>query len=275
MTIPLRVLTVAFVTLPLFAQWPEVKTKRVPLTRDGKPNLNAPAPKLGKVLDFSGVWSAEKTPCVDTHFCEEVDTFGGFPLGVIDASATKPEELATGVKGGLPYTPWAKEITQQRQPKDDPVTRCLPLPAIGHWWTFHPQRVIQTETSLTLLNEYMGQYRQIFLDGRPLPKDPFPTFKGYSVGHWEGDTLVVETIGYKDDVWLDAKGNPLTEAARTIERIRRPNFGTLEIQITINDPKAYTKPWTVTRHQTIALDTELIDYICNENEKDRTHLVGQ
>jgi len=221
------------------------------------------------------VWIADKTPCVDTHFCEEADTLGGIPLGFVDASATKPEEWESGVKGGLPYTPWAQEITKQRQPKDDPVVRCLPLPAVGHWWTFHPQKMIQTEESLTLLNEYMGQYRQIFLDGRPLPKDPFPTSKGYSVGRWEGDTLVVETIGYKDDVWLDAKGNPLTESARTIERIRRPNFGNLEIQITVNDPKAYTKPWSVTRHHTIALNTELIDYICNENEKDRVHLVGR
>ena len=275
MTTPLRVLAVALLALPLLAQWSEVKTKRVPLTRDGKPNLNAPTPKManGKTPDFSGVWASEKTPCVDEVFCEDAPE--GIPLGFIDASATSREEWASGVKGGLPYTPWAQELMKQRQEKDDPRARCLPISAVEHWWTFHPQKTIQTEDSLTLLNEYMGQYRQIFLDGRPLPKDPFPNFKGYSVGHWEGDTLVVETTGYKDDLWLDAKGNPLTESARTIERIRRPNFGTLEIQITVSDPRAYTKPWTVTRRHTIALDTELIDYICNENEKDRVHLVGR
>jgi len=121
----------------------------------------------------------------------------------------------------------------------------------------------------------MAQYRQIFLDGRPLPKDPFPSFKGYSVGHWEGDVLVVETTGYKDGLWLDLKGDPLTDRARTIERIRRPNFGRLEIQMTVDDPKAYTRPWTATRYMKIALDTELIEDICNENNRNLPHMVGK
>jgi len=126
-----------------------------------------------------------------------------------------------------------------------------------------------------ILSEYMAQYRQIFLDGRPLPKDPSPSFKGYSVGHWEGDALVVETSGYKDGLWLDLKGDPLTEEGRTIERIRRPNYGRLEVQVTVNDPKAYTKPWSAMRYMKIALDTELIEDICNENNKNLPHMVGK
>ena len=274
--VSLAALAMAF-AVPLCAQWSEVKTRHVPLTKDGKPNLSAPAPKLnGKTPDFSGVWLSSKVPCEKTSLA----TFGcndaseGVPIGFIDATASRPEELESGVKGGLPYQPWAAALAKQRmagQGKDSPTPRCLPMPSIQHWSSFHPQKLVQTEEALIILDEYMDQYRQIFLDGRPLPKDPFPYFKGYSVGRWEGDTLVVDTMGFKNGIWLDAKGNPLTEEARTIERIRRPNYGSLEIQITVNDPKAYTKPWSATRNLKIALDTELFEYICNENEKDVAH----
>ena len=111
-------------------------------------------------------------------------------------------------------------------------------------------------------------YRQIFTDGRPLPKDALPAWSGYSVGHWEGDTFVVESSGFRDDLWLDLSGSPLTSAARVTERIKRPSFGSLEIELTVNDPKAYAKPWTVTLHQNIVLDTELIEETCLENERD-------
>jgi hypothetical protein len=115
-------------------------------------------------------------------------------------------------------------------------------------------------------------YRQIFIDGRPLPSDPNPTWNGYSTAIWDGDTLVVETIGFRDDLWLDAAGNPLTSAGKMTERIRRPNYGTLEVEITINDPKAYTKPWTVKINQPLVLDSELLDYYCLENERDAAHM---
>ena len=119
------------------------------------------------------------------------------------------------------------------------------------------------------------QYRQIFTDGRPFPKDPNPTWNGYSVAHWDGDTLVVETIGYSDGLWLDASGKPLTDQAKTIERIRRPNYGTLEVEIKIDDPKAYTAPWTVKVIQPLVLDSELLDYYCLENERDSVHMRQQ
>ena len=119
------------------------------------------------------------------------------------------------------------------------------------------------------------QYRQIFTDGRPLPVDPNPTWNGYSTAKWEGDALVVHSIGFRDDLWLDSDGNPLTNAAKVTEKIRRPNYGTLEIEITVDDPKAYTAPWTVKMTQPIALDSELLDYYCLENEKDFKHMVGK
>jgi hypothetical protein len=118
-------------------------------------------------------------------------------------------------------------------------------------------------------------YRQVFTDGRPLPRVDMLSFKGYSTGHWDGDTLVVETIGFPDGTWLDRQGSPLTDAAKITERWRRVNYGRMEIEITVDDPKAYTKPWTIKIIHNIVLDTDLIDYICIENEKDFGHLIGK
>ena len=281
----LNIAAVAFAlsALPLPAQWPEVKTKRVPLTRDGKPDLAAPAPKAanGKTPDLSGIWNSIKTPCEQS---EAAKIFGcsdipfGAPVGVMDVTATGSQEGQSGTTVPLPYQPWAAAQVKQNLAdvrKGDPTTRCLPIPPVRQWADFFPQKIFQTADTVVILSEYMAQYRQIFLDGRPLPKDPFPSFKGYSVGHWEGDVLVVETTGYKDGLWLDLKGDPLTDEARTIERIRRPNYGNLEVQFTVNDPKAYTKPWSATRYLKIALNTELIEDICNENNKNLPHMVGK
>ncbi len=134
------------------------------------------------------------------------------------------------------------------------------------------QKFVQTPGLLLVLNEYNASYRQIFTDGRPLPVDPLPAWNGYSTAKWEKDTLVIQSIGFRDDIWLDMAGNPLTESAKVTERIRRPNFGSLEIQFTVDDPKAYTKPWTVTLHQFLVLDTEMMDEMCLENEKTVMHI---
>jgi hypothetical protein len=128
---------------------------------------------------------------------------------------------------------------------------------------------------VVILTERNASYRQIFTDGRPLPEDPQPSWNGYSTGKWEDDTLVVQTAGLRDGMWLDRSGSPLTDAAKLTERFRRVNYGNLEIEVTVNDTKAYTKPWTVKVHESVVLNTELIDYICNENEKDLKHLVGK
>jgi len=132
--------------------------------------------------------------------------------------------------------------------------------------------MVQVPGLLVILNEQNASYRQIFTDERPLPVDPNPSWNGYSSGQWDGDILVVQTTGFRDGLWLDTGGSPLTDAARVTERFRRVNYGTLEIELTIDDPKAYTKPWTIKVTQIIAPDTELLDYICLENEKDVPHL---
>jgi hypothetical protein len=155
------------------------------------------------------------------------------------------------------------------------MSKCLP-PGIVRLHTHALMRkMIQTPTVLAILNEQSVWYRQIMLDGRPLPVDPVPTWNGYSVGQWEGDTLVVQSNGFRDDLWLDANGSPMTSSARITERFRRPDFGHLEIALTVDDPKAYTRPWTVTLKQTIVADSDLLDYVCQENEKDVPHLIGK
>lgn len=135
--------------------------------------------------------------------------------------------------------------------------------------------MIQTPHVIVILYEANAGIRQIFTDGRPLPNDPDPWWYGYSVGKWEGDTLVVQSAGFRDLGWLDVEGSPLTDAAKVTERFRRPDFGHLEIEVTINDAKAYTNPWTVTVHQRIMVDTELIEFVCQENERDAPHLIGK
>jgi hypothetical protein len=180
--------------------------------------------------------------------------------------------------GGLPYQSWAAELVKERSAhfgKDDPVGFCKPGGAV-RILTFPPYRkFVQLPGLFIILSERDVTYRQIFTDGRSLPDDPTPNFNGYSVGSWEGDALVVRTIGFRDGTWLDRAGSPITEAARLTERFRRVNYGLVEIDVTIDDPKAYTRPWTVTLKQRIVLDTELLDYHCTDNEKDAPHLVGK
>jgi len=247
------------------AQWLHYPTPNVPHTAAGRPNLNAPPPRLadGKP-DFSGIWqSARKLPCTPevNKFVDCGLEIGGSPLAL---------NMGTDMPGGLPYQPWAATLVKQRtaaNSKDDPHARCLPDNPPRPYGLPHLTKAVHTPKLLLLLNEVNAMYRQIFLDGRPLPNDPTPSWNGYSTATWEGDTLVVRTTGFRDDLWLDMAGSPMTEAAKLTERLRRPTYGTLEIQVTVDDPKAYTRPWTVQMNQMITLDTELIDEMCLENEK--------
>jgi hypothetical protein len=277
LTVTAGIIVCVGVTLP--AQW-RVQTKGVPLTPAGTPNLEAPAPKLadGKTPDLSGLWDSEKRPCDEAKArlgC--IDAQQGIPLGWGNIAVLAGGPGTVDPPDPTPFQPWAQTLVAQRWAdfgKDDPHSRCLPQSSPRAWAGFDLQKIIHTQDSLTVLSEFMAQHRQIFLDGRPLPTDPEPTFKGYSVGKWEEDTLVVETIGYKEN-WLDSQGRPLTEQARTIERIRRVSYGTLEVEMTIDDPKAYTKPWkTRTQKLGLVLNTDLLEYICNENEKSLQHMVG-
>jgi hypothetical protein len=251
----------------LFAQWPDHATLGVPRTPDGKPNLTAPAPRLadGKP-DISGMWgwTTIGPPC-GSH-CSDLQIGWEFL------------NIAHNFKGNVPYQPWAAELVKKRKgdnAKDDPNVRCMPRGALRIWTDDYYKRIFQLPDRIIIITERNMQYRQIFMDGRALPPDPNPAWNGYSVGKWEGDALVVHTIGFKDDLWLDSDGNPLTNSAKVTERIRRPNYGSLEIEMTIDDPKAYTAPWTVTMTQPVVLDSELIDYYCLENEKDFVHMVGK
>jgi hypothetical protein len=239
------------------AQWLDRPTTGIPRTADGKPNMNAPAPRAsdGKP-DLTGVWEADG----QTYF---------FDL----AAGLKPEDVV--------LQPWAKALQAQREKNDhgdDPLARCLPhgVPRVNTNGLF-PFKIIQTPGLIVILYEQMNLFRQVFLDGRKLAKDPNPNWLGYSTGKWDGDTLVVETSGFNDKTWLDTqKGHPASEELHVTERFHRKNFGTLEVTATIDDPKAYTKPWTTTpQSMHLQLGTDLLEFICNENEKDIPHMVGK
>jgi hypothetical protein len=175
----------------------------------------------------------------------------------------------------LPYQPWLVPIVRERTDnlaKDDPHIKCWPDNFIRAYGMPHLLKFIHHPGLLVVLNEMNAGYRQVFTDARPLPEDPNPSLQGYSSGQWSGDTLVIDTIGLRDDTWIDWNGSVVTQAAKVREQIRRPDFGHLEIQITVDDPKAYTKVWTVTLRQRIVVDTELIDEVCLENEQSLKHM---
>ena len=179
-------------------------------------------------------------------------------------------ELGSMVPGGLPYQPWAKELKDKRtkdNAKDNPDAHCLPLGNMQLHLHPEPRKIIQGKNELVILYEGNGGVRQIFTDGRLLPPaDPQPWWFGYSTGKWSGDTLVVQTTGFRDGGWLDVNGSPLTDAGKMTEKFRRINYGTLELELTVDDSKAYTKPFTVKFTQRLMPDDELIEFVCQENE---------
>ena len=244
-------------------QWLEYPTPSVPRTSDGKPDLSASTPRTadGKP-DLSGMWGWETRANCGAH-CNDLQISREF----INIAAT--------LKGGLPYKPGVADLVKRRTAAqhDDPNAHCMPRGAPRIWTDDYYKRIFQVSDRVIILTERNMQYRQIFTDGRRLPADQNPTWNGYSTAAWEQDTLVVHTSGFKDDLWLDASGNPLSGAGKLTERIRRPNFGTLEIEMTIDDPASYSAPWTVILKQPLVLDSELLDYYCLENEKDLVHMI--
>jgi hypothetical protein len=251
----------------LAAQWIRYPTAGVPRTSDGKPNLTAAALRLsdGKP-DFSGVWENDG---FDPNRAEGLD--GGPPKTVFF-------DLAWGLKDGPPYKPWAAELAKKRRAefgKDNPDARCLPLGVLQMMAHPLPKKIVHAPGLLVILHERNMEYRQIFTDNRPMPDDPQPSWNGYSSARWDGDTLVVQTRGFRDGLWADFNGSPLTDRLKMTERFRRPVFGKLEVEVTVDDPGAYAKPWTVALGQHLALDTDLLEYACLENEKDVPHLQGK
>jgi hypothetical protein len=281
------------------AQWPAYPTP-APRTADGKPNLEGPTPKMpdGKP-DLSGIWGL-RGGGGGQRGAAQGGQRGQNPQGG-QGQATPPDgarrggpppvpplppdgiPVATfgnagqGMKDDLPFQPAAAELMKKRRAdnsKDNPDAHCLPMGFLQFHNHPEPRKMIQTPGLLVIIYEANQGLRQIFMDGRKLPNkdDLEPWYYGYSVGHWEGDDLVVETTGFNDGQWLDVRGSPMTDAAKVTERFRRPNYGNLEITITVDDPKAYTKPWTVKVNQRIMPDTELIEFICED--RDATHYVG-
>ena len=234
------------------AQWVNLTLPNIPRTPDGKPNLAAPAPKApdGKP-DLSGIWRV--------------------------ASGKYLQNIAADL-GEPPFQPWAAALYKERVAvlgKGRPSEGCIPhgIPD-GMVVRNFPFKIVQTPGVVVILYEEFNHFRQIFTDGRGFPPETTESWFGYSVGKWQGDTLVAETVGFNDKSWLDDPGHPHSEALRVTERVQRRDFGHMDIQITFDDPKAYTKPWTVTIPFDLYADTELIESIC-ENEKDRPHMVGK
>ncbi len=262
----------------LWAQWPAYPTPGVPRTAAGKPDLTAPPPRTpdGKP-NFSGIWrfvdSPDARPGPPTP--AQARSFG---IGLRVPGLIQFFDIGSTLKDGLPFQPWAAELRRQRVARnnqDNPDAHCLPIGLMQLHTHPEPRKIIQTPGLIVILYEANAGIRQIFTDGRSLPgNDAEPWWFGYSIGKWDGDTLVVETKGFRDDVWLDVEGSPLTESGRMTERFRRINYGTMEIEITVDDPKAYTKPWTVKVIHRIMLDTELIEFVCQENERDVQHMTG-
>ena len=249
----IAILTVAL-NAPVSAQWLHQRTPNIPRTPDGKPDLSAPAPRTpdGKP-DLSGLWNK-----ISPKYSRNI------------AADLKPEEML----------PWARALVEQRREdlgKEYMNVKCVPL-GPGYATSADStgsemMKIVQTPGLILVLNPDLT-YRQIFVDGRRLESAPNPSWMGYSVGRWEGDTLVVDSFGFNDRTWLDHDGNPHTEGLRMTERYRRRDFGNLDVEVTFSDPAAYTRPWTIAVRAELAADTELLEWVCNESDHHVERWIG-
>ena len=268
---------VALPAVQVHAQWLSYRAKGVPRTADGKVNMTAKAPKAsdGKP-DFSGVWRAEPTPADELiRLVGDVDTLSVPGDDARTFSKYLFNVLADFKPGEEPMRPETAEIFKQRAPnagRDFPTGHCLPAGVPTSWMIPIPFKIVQTPGLIAVLFEGDNTIRQIYTDGRAHPADPFPLWLGYSIGRWERDTLVVDTVGFNDKSWLDAPGHPHSDALHVVERLRRRDFGHLEVEATIDDPQMYTKPFTITFGLLLQPDTDILELYCNENEKDRPHM---
>ena len=266
----------------LRAQWSKYPNANVPRLASGEPNLDAPVPRTrdGKP-DISGVWTRAPGDGRGRGRGQNAAPPPPPPTGTPPAATFG--DLGTNMPDGLPLTPWGAELKKQRMAlisKDNPDANCLPMGITQFHQQPQPREIIEMPGKILMIYEANYGLRQIYTDGRALPKqgDPQPQWYGYSVGHWEGDTLIVETNNLRgaessaNDGWLDVRGSPYSEQAKFTERFRRPTFGRLEIDVTVDDPKSYTKPFTVRINQQILADTELIEFICNENQQFRRRI---
>jgi len=255
------------------AQWLNYPAPGTPRTRDGKPNLTAPAPRAanGKP-DLSGVWQIEPTPAKELK-----RLFGDLSVENVvgDSSAAYSKylvDILVDFEPDTPLRPEYSDIVRQRAKEVYPLTRCLPIGTPGDDLLPGPFKIVQTPELILVRNEYENTFRQIYTDGRKAPTDPEPLWLGYSVGQWEGNSLVVDTVGFNDQGWLDGMGHPRSEALHVVERFHRRDFGHLDVEVTIDDPKVYTKSFSVKFTELLQPDSDVTEYFCNENEKDRPHI---
>jgi hypothetical protein len=255
-------LAALLVAAPAAAQWTQKPDRSIPRTAAGKPDLSAPAPKArdGRP-DLSGIWMPDASPLPPGT--ETVEGDHPFPRHMINIAADmKPADI--------PFQPWAAEVFEQRlasRGTASPMAYCKPT---GVPWINAiplPYKIVQTPRLILILYEEGTVFRQIFLDGRKPVEGAVPRWMGYSTGQWERDELVVETVGLTDQSWLDGVGHPHSDELRLIERFRRHDAGHMNIEITIDDPVAYTRPITYTITTTAVPDDDLLEYFCNENEK--------
>jgi hypothetical protein len=269
---------IALVAAPALAraQWLSYPTSGIPRTPDGKPNLSAPTPRTadGKPT-LSGLWQTQSAPpeLLERLIPGSTNGAGEEPLSqyfINILSDFKPEEA--------PIRPAAAALFLERSKNfsnESPLSHCLPegMPLVE--MAPAPYKIVQTPGMTLMLYERDTTYRQVYTDGRKLPDDPQPSWLGYSVGKWDGDSLVVDTIGFNDRGWLDARGHTHSEALHLTERFHRLDFGHMELDLTIDDPKTYTRPFTIKLKQHLLPDTDLLESFCAENEKDRSHIDGK
>jgi hypothetical protein len=291
----------------LAAQWPRFQVKGVPRDAKGQVRIDAPPPRTADGRpDLSGIWfraDPEPLPAriagiVGERNVGEVDgkPAGSRPAGIPVEPPVSPFppdpksppvatffDLGANIKGGLPFTPWASGIRKARESadaKDNPDANCMPMGITQFHMQPQPRKIVQTPGAIYIIYEANYGLRTIFTDGRRLPPqgEPQPFWYGYSIGRWDGTTLVVETNnlrGAEDgpfDGWLDVWGSPYSQQAKFTERFRRPMYGKLEIDVTLEDPKAYSKPFTVRINQRLSVDEEIIEAICHENQQFRTRV---
>jgi hypothetical protein len=257
------------------AQWLNYPAPGIPRTKDGKPDLFAKAPKLAGRPDLSGVWQVEPPAKgeiermlggdVEGYLVpgDDIRTFSKYFFNIL--ADLKPQDS--------PLRPEAAEITRSRQ-KDriTPDERCLPVGVPRAELIGFPFKIVETPGLMVMLFEGDNSRRQIYTDGRKLPVDLNPAWMGYSVGHWEGDTLVVDSAGFTDKVWIDAFGHPVSESTRVQERFARRDFGHMDLEVTVTDPKMYSRPITFKATELLVPDSDILEYLCTENEKDRAHM---
>jgi hypothetical protein len=256
-------------------QWLNYPSPGTPLTRDGKPDLTAKAPRTsnGKP-DLSGVWNIEPPQP------GEIERL----YGDIGANVVAGDDLRTfsryfinlfiDFRGAEPVTTEAAALALRNRENvtDSPTSRCLPLALPRRYFLPFPFKIFQTPEAIAIFYEADGAFRQIHTDGRKLPVDPFPTWMGYSTGKWEGDTLVVDTAGFNDKTWLDAMGHPHSEALRVRERFHRRDFGHLDMEATVEDPKTLTKPVTIKFTELLIPNSDILENFCAEGERDHAYM---